>query len=85
MLSPYSNRLWSAEDQAFLANIAASLVSIVQRGQQVTSLQEKEQAAKKSLEEALAPTLPSKNAERTIVPPNGGGGQDPRQGFHRGR
>ena len=53
LLSPYSNRLWSAEDQAFLANIAASLVSIVQRGQHVTSLQEKEQAAKKSLEEAL--------------------------------
>lgn len=53
LLSPYSNRLWSAEDQAFLANIAASLVSIVQRGQQVTSLQEKEQAAQQSLEEAL--------------------------------
>lgn len=54
LLSPYSNRLWSAEDQAFLANIAASLVSIVQRGQHVVSLQEKEQAAQQSLEEALA-------------------------------
>ena len=54
LLSPYSNRLWSAEDQAFLANIAASLVSIVQRGQQVTSLQQKEQATQQSLEEALA-------------------------------
>jgi signal transduction histidine kinase len=54
LLSPYSNRLWSAEDQAFLANIAASLVSIVQRGQQVTALQQKEQAAKQSLEETLA-------------------------------
>ena len=31
MLSPYSNRLWSAEDQAFLANIALSLVPIIQR------------------------------------------------------
>ena len=54
LLSPYSNRLWSAEDQAFLSNIAASLVSIVQRGQQVTSLQQKEQVAQHSLEEALA-------------------------------
>ena len=54
LLSPYSNRLWSAEDQAFLANIAASLVSIVQRGQQVTSLQKKEQAAQQALEEAQA-------------------------------
>jgi signal transduction histidine kinase len=53
LLSPYSNRLWSAEDQAFLANIAASLVSIVQRGQHVTTLQEKEQAAQQSLEETL--------------------------------
>lgn len=53
LLSPYSNRLWSAEDQAFLANIAAALVSIVQRGQQVTSLQQKEQATQRSLEEAL--------------------------------
>ncbi|GJQ38542.1 MAG: hypothetical protein JETCAE02_09540 [Anaerolineaceae bacterium] len=53
LLSPYSNRLWSAEDQAFLANIAAALVSIVQRGQQVTSLQQKEQATQQSLEEAL--------------------------------
>ncbi|HZM25444.1 MAG TPA: GAF domain-containing protein, partial [Anaerolineales bacterium] len=31
LLSPYSNRLWSAEDQAFLANIAISLVPIIQR------------------------------------------------------
>ena len=53
LLSPYPNRLWSAEDQAFLANIAAALVSIVQRGQQVTSLQQKEQATQQSLEEAL--------------------------------
>lgn len=54
LLSPYSNRLWSAEDQAFLSNIASSLVSIVQRGQQVNSLQQKEQATQQSLEEALA-------------------------------
>lgn len=52
LLSPYSNRLWSAEDQAFLANIAASLVPVVQRGQQAISLQEKEQTAQKSLDEA---------------------------------
>src|SRR5688572_19009412 len=32
LLSPYSNRLWSAEDQAFLTNIAVSLVPIIQRG-----------------------------------------------------
>ncbi len=52
LLSPYSNRLWSAEDQAFLANIAASLVSIVQRSQTMTSLQQKELAAQQALEQA---------------------------------
>ncbi|MBI2333712.1 MAG: GAF domain-containing protein [Chloroflexi bacterium] len=39
LLSPYSDRTWSAEDQAFLANIAASLVSIIQRNQKITKLE----------------------------------------------
>jgi signal transduction histidine kinase len=39
LLSPYSDRTWSAEDQAFLANIAASLVPIIQRTQKVTRLE----------------------------------------------
>ncbi|PIV28183.1 MAG: hypothetical protein COS37_01410, partial [Anaerolineae bacterium CG03_land_8_20_14_0_80_58_20] len=66
LLSPYSNRLWSAEDQAFLANIAASLVSIVQRGQQVTSLQQKEQATQQSLEEALAGLIQAKTENEQL-------------------
>lgn len=33
VLSPYSSRAWSAEDQTFLANIVGSLVAIIQRGQ----------------------------------------------------
>jgi signal transduction histidine kinase len=61
LLSPYSNRLWSAEDQAFLANIASSLVSIVQRGQQVNALQQKEQAAQSTLDELRAQLLQAKN------------------------
>jgi signal transduction histidine kinase len=66
LLSPYSNRLWSAEDQAFLANIATSLVSIVQRGQQVTSLQQKEQVAQQSLEEALAKLTQTKTENEQL-------------------
>ncbi|MBV6395925.1 MAG: Adaptive-response sensory-kinase SasA [Anaerolineales bacterium] len=54
LLSPYSNRLWSAEDQAFLANIAASLVAIVQRTRQTASLQQKEQDANEAVEQALS-------------------------------
>ena len=52
LLSPYSNRTWSAEDQAFLSNIATSLVAIVQRTRQTASLQQKEQAATEAVEQA---------------------------------
>jgi signal transduction histidine kinase len=50
MLSPYSNRLWSAEDQAFLANIAMSLVPIIQRGQKLSSLEIKGEQTRQALE-----------------------------------
>src|SRR5687767_7080190 len=52
LLSPYSNRLWSAEDQAFLANIAISLVPIIQRGQKMTSLELKGEQVKQALASA---------------------------------
>jgi signal transduction histidine kinase len=50
MLSPYSNRLWSAEDQAFLANIAMSLVPIIHRGQKLSSLEIKGEQTRQALE-----------------------------------
>jgi signal transduction histidine kinase len=52
LLSPYSNRLWSAEDQAFLANIAISLVPIIQRGQKMTSLEQKGEQIRQALDVA---------------------------------
>jgi signal transduction histidine kinase len=54
VLSPYSNRLWSAEDQAFLANIATSLVPIIQRGQKLNALEHKSEQTKQELEVAQA-------------------------------
>ncbi|HSB01075.1 MAG TPA: GAF domain-containing protein, partial [Anaerolineales bacterium] len=54
LLSPYSNRLWSAEDQAFLTNIAVSLVPIIQRGQKMSSLEVKGEQAKQALDVAQA-------------------------------
>ncbi len=39
LLSPYSDRTWSAEDQAFLSNIAVSLVPIIQRNQKINKLE----------------------------------------------
>jgi len=50
VLSPYSNRLWSAEDQAFLANIASSLVPIIQRGQRMNALELKSEQTKQQLD-----------------------------------
>jgi signal transduction histidine kinase len=52
LLSPYSNRLWSAEDQAFLSNIAVALVPIIQRGHKMTSLEQKGEQTKQALEVA---------------------------------
>ena len=54
VLSPYSNRLWSAEDQAFLANIATSLVPIIQRGQKMNALEHKSEQTKQELDVARA-------------------------------
>lgn len=39
LLSPYSDRTWTAEDQAFLTNIASSLVPIIKRSQKVNKLE----------------------------------------------
>jgi signal transduction histidine kinase len=54
LLSPYSNRLWSAEDQAFLVNIASSLVPIILRSQKVTKLEEQGDQIRQALESAHA-------------------------------
>jgi signal transduction histidine kinase len=54
VLSPYSNRLWSAEDQAFLANIATSLVPIIQRGQKMNALEHRSEQTKQELDVARA-------------------------------
>ncbi len=46
LLSPYSDRTWSAEDQAFLANIATSLVPIIKRSQRISKLEIQSDQAK---------------------------------------
>lgn len=52
LLSPYSNRMWTAEDQAFLANIANSLVPIIQRSQKVNRLEQHGEQNRQALEHA---------------------------------
>ena len=39
LLSPYSDRTWTAEDQAYLSNIATSLVPIIKRNQKVNKME----------------------------------------------
>lgn len=39
LLSPYSDRTWTAEDQAFLSNIATLLVPIIKRSQKANKLE----------------------------------------------
>jgi signal transduction histidine kinase len=47
ILSPYSNRLWSAEDQTYLSNVSTLFVPILERGQRASLLEtERDQAYK---------------------------------------
>ncbi|MBI5946323.1 MAG: hypothetical protein HY864_18335 [Chloroflexi bacterium] len=39
LLSPYSDRTWTAEDQAYLSNIATALVPIIKRSQKTSKLE----------------------------------------------
>lgn len=52
VLSPYSERAWRAEDQAFLSNVSTSLVPIIQRGERYSTIEHKQQEAETALESA---------------------------------
>ena len=50
ILSPYSNRLWSAEDQSYLSNVSTLLIPILDRGQRVSLVEaERDQAVQTAL------------------------------------
>ena len=51
LLSPYSNRLWNTDDQAFLGNISSSLVSIIQRGQKLDEIKRGRERSEEVAEE----------------------------------
>lgn len=54
LLSPYSNRLWGADDQTFLSTIATAFVPIVERGRRIDELGRERERARLSAEEAKA-------------------------------
>ncbi len=51
VLSPYSERAWRAEDQAFLSNISTSLVPIIQRSHRISVIERKQEQAESLLDE----------------------------------
>jgi signal transduction histidine kinase/uncharacterized membrane protein YwzB len=67
ILSPYSNRLWSAEDQSYLSNVSTLFIPILERGlrtalleaerkqthQQILSAQEQASDAKKRYQDSV--------------------------------
>jgi len=77
LLSPYSDRTWTAEDQAYLSNIATALVPIIKRSQnsnkqeaqndqtraQITDLEHHVQELTRQLETARAETPKSNSKE----------------------
>jgi signal transduction histidine kinase len=52
LLSPYSNRLWNADDQTFVTNIATSFVPIIERGRRTSELEQERDRIRLSAEEA---------------------------------
>ncbi len=67
LLSPYSNRPWSTEDQSFLTNIAASLVPIMQRSQKASKLEQQDEQAHKGIEEAEEKIADLKHANQELT------------------
>jgi signal transduction histidine kinase len=51
LLSPYSDRTWTAEDQAYLANIATALVPIIKRSQKTSKLEVQSDQARAQINE----------------------------------
>ncbi|MCX6065592.1 MAG: GAF domain-containing sensor histidine kinase [Chloroflexi bacterium] len=53
LLSPYSNRLWNADDQTFVTSIAASFVPIIERGRLISEMEHDREQARHSAEDAI--------------------------------
>ncbi|GAB4548747.1 MAG: hypothetical protein Fur002_25680 [Anaerolineales bacterium] len=51
LLSPYSDRTWTAEDQSFLASVSSSLAPIIRRSQQINKMEADYEQAKRQANE----------------------------------
>ena len=79
LLSPYSDRAWTAEDQSFLSNIAVSLVPIIRRSQKVSKLEMQGDQARvqvADLERRIQELTEQLSAQRMEVQPAAVGGAE---------
>lgn len=53
VLSPYSNREWSAEDQTFLMSIAENLLPVIERGRKIANIEIARERAERAMQDAL--------------------------------
>jgi signal transduction histidine kinase len=65
LLSPYSNRLWNADDQAFIANIATAFVPIIERGKRIDAISQERDRIRHTADDAQgqASRLQAANAD----------------------
>lgn len=66
LLSPYSNRLWNADDQTFLTNIAQSFVPIVERGRRIAEVEQDRDRVRHSAEDAVAQAMRIQSANTDL-------------------
>ncbi|GAB4491113.1 MAG: hypothetical protein OHK0031_14350 [Anaerolineales bacterium] len=52
LLSPYSNRLWNADDQTFLTSVATSFIPIIERSRRMAEVEHERDYAHQQMEEA---------------------------------
>jgi signal transduction histidine kinase len=64
ILSPYSNRLWSAEDQTYLSNVTGLFLPILERGRQSSSM---EQTREQYVQEARNASAQAEEAKKKLA------------------
>jgi len=62
LLSPYSNREWTADDQTFLSSVATALVPIIERGRHINLEDQDRERTQSSAKDAFEQALRLKTA-----------------------
>jgi len=67
ILSPYSNRLWNAEDQNYLSNVSTLFVTILERGQRLAAIDVEREQAHQEVQSALEQAAESQHKVEEIT------------------